>query len=168
MFALTKIVCLFLPLLLLSSCSNSEEPDYPAVASSISNSILINILDLDGNSLLDNKDFLNGVSLIGKNGYKIPFHIVAAGRGKLISTNFPLPMESSMNYSDDRNEAYGKSALSVNVNGIEFDFMGMFHYTCTYPNIYGGSAIKIIEVISNDPNVSITEVADVPKITIKI
>lgn len=45
MCVLTKFVCLFLPLLLLSSCSNSEEPDYPVVASSIFNNVLIDVLD---------------------------------------------------------------------------------------------------------------------------
>ena len=42
---LIKFSCLLFSMALLSSCSNSEEPDYPAVASSISNSILIDILD---------------------------------------------------------------------------------------------------------------------------
>lgn len=55
---------------LLSSCSNSEEPDYPAVASSISNSILIDILDSEGNSLIDNEAIMNGLSFIGRDGYK--------------------------------------------------------------------------------------------------
>lgn len=58
---------------LLSSCSNSEEPDYPAVASSISNSILIDILDSEGNSLIDNEAIMNGLSFIGRDGYKNTF-----------------------------------------------------------------------------------------------
>lgn len=49
---LIKFSCLLFSMALLSSCSNSEEPDYPAVASSISNSILIDILDSEGNSLI--------------------------------------------------------------------------------------------------------------------
>ncbi len=102
MSTLIKIVCLFLPLLLLPSCSNSEEPDYPAVASSIFNSILIDILDSEGNSLIDNESIMNGLSFIGRDGYKIPFHAVEIGDEKIIRTVFPLPMESSMSYSDDR------------------------------------------------------------------
>lgn len=79
-------VCLFLPLLLLSSCSNSEEPGYQVVASSISNSILIDVLDSEGNSLIDNEAIMNGLSFIGKDGYKIPFHVVEIGEEKLIRT----------------------------------------------------------------------------------
>lgn len=169
MYTLTKFVCLFLPLLLFS-CSNSEEPDYPAVASSISNSILIDVLDSEGNSLIDNEAIMNGLSFIGRDGYKIPFHTVEIGDEKIIRTVFPLPMESSMSYSDDRKDGYGESNLSVNINGYKFNLRGKFHYTCTYPDIemFGGNGIKIIEIHSNDPNVSISEDANFLKITIKI
>lgn len=167
MCALTKFLCLFLPLLLFS-CSNSEEPDYPAVASAISNNVLIDVLDSEGNSLIDNEAIINGLSFIGKDGYEIPFHVVEIGEEKLIRTIFPLPMESSMSYSDDRKDGYGESNLTVNVNGFKFNLRGKFHYTCTYPNMYGGSGIKIIEIHSNAPDVSISEDANFLKITIKI
>lgn len=168
MCVLTKFVCLFLPLLLLSSCSNSEEPDYPVVASSIFNDVLIDVLDSEGNSLTDNEAIMNGLSFIGKDGYEIPFHVVEIGEEKLIRTIFPLPMESSMSYSNDRKDGYGESNLTVNVNGLKFNLRGKFHYTCTYPNMYGGNSIKIIEIHSNAPNVSINEETNVPKIAIKI
>ena len=168
MYTLTKFVCLFLPLLLMSSCSNSEGPDYPTVASSILNDVLIDVLDSEGNSLIDNEAIMNGLSFIGRDGYKIPFHTVEIGDEKIIRTVFPLPMESSMSYSDDRKEGYGESNLTVNVNGFKFNLRGKFHYTCTYPNMYGGNGIKIIEIHSNNPNVSISEDANFLKITIKI
>ena len=168
MYTLTKFVCLFLPLLLLSSCSKYEEPDYPTVASSIFNDVLIDVLDSEGNSLIDNEAIMNGLSFIGRDGYKIPFHTVEIGDEKIIRTVFPLPMESSMSYSDDRKEGYGESNLTVNVNGFKFNLRGKFHYTCTYPNMYGGNGIKIIEIHSNNPNVSISEDANFLKITIKI
>lgn len=168
MCALTKLVCLFLPLLLLSSCSNSEEPDYQTAASSIFNEILIDVLDSEDNSLIDNEAIIDGLSFIGKDGYTIPFHVVEIGEEKLIRTIFPLPMESSMSYSDDRKDGYGESNLTVNVNGFKLDLKGKFHYTCTYPNIYGGNSIKIIEIHSTYPYVSINEEANVPKIAIKI
>ena len=160
MYTLTKFVCLFLPLLLMSSCSNSEDPDYPTVASSIFNDVLIEVLDSEGNSLIDNEAIMNGLSFIGRDGYKIPFHTVEIGDEKIIRTVFPLPMESSMSYSDDRKEGYGESNLTVNVNGFKFNLRGKFHYTCTYPNMYGGNGIKIIEIHSNNPNVSISEDAN--------
>lgn len=168
MSTLIKIICLFLPLLFLSSCSNSEELDYPAVASSISNDVLIDILDSEDNSLIENEAIMNGLSFIGRDGYKIPFHTVKIGGEKIIRTVFPLPMESSMSYSDDRKDGYGESNLTVNVNGLKFNLRGKFHYTCTYPNILGGDGIQIIEIHSNDPNVSISEDGNYLKITIKI
>lgn len=168
MYTLTKFVCLFLPLLLMSSCSNSEDLDYPTVASSIFNDVLIDVLDSEGNSLIDNEAIMNGLSFIGRDGYKIPFHTVEIGDEKIIRTVFPLPMESSMSYSDDRKEGYGESNLTVNVNGFKFNLRGKFHYTCTYPNMYGGNGIKIIDIHSNNPNVSISEDANFLKITIKI
>lgn len=166
---LIKISCLFFSIaLLLSSCSNSEEPDYPAVASSISNDVLIDVLDSEGNSLINNEAIMNGLSFIGQDGYKRPFHVVEIEEEKLICTNFPLPMESSMSYSDDRKDGDGESNLTVNVNGFKFNLRGKFHYTCTYPNMYGCNGIKIIEIHSNDPNVSINEEANFLKIAIKI
>lgn len=168
MSALTKFACLFLTLLL-SSCSNSEDPDYPAVASAISNNVLIDVLDSEGNSLIDCTDIMDGLSFIGENGYEIPFHVVKIGEERLIRTIFPLPMESSMSYSDDRKDGYGESNLAVDINGYKFNLRGKFHYTCTYPNMYGGSSIKIIEIHSNDPNVvSINVETNVPKIAIQI
>lgn len=170
MSTLIKIVCLFLPLLLLPSCSNSEEPDCPAVASSISNSILIDILDSEGNSLIDNEAIMNGLSFIGRDGYKIPFHAVEIGDEKIIRTVFPLPMESSMSYSDDRKNGHGESNLTIKANDFKYIFKGFFHYTCSHPDIemFGGNGIKLIEIHSNAPNVSISEDANFLKITIKI
>ena len=115
-----------------------------------------------------NRIRMNGLSFIGKDGYEIPFHVVEIGEEKLIRTIFPLPMESSMSYSNDRKDGYGESNLTVNVNGLKFNLRGKFHYTCTYPNMYGGNGIKIIEIHSNTPNVSINEETNVPKIAIKI
>lgn len=168
MCVMNKFVCLFFPLLLLSSCSNFEESDYPVVASSIFNDVLIDVLDSENNSLVDNENIKNGLSFIGKDGYEIPFHVIEIGEEKLIRTIFPLPMESSMRYSDDRKDGYGESNLTVNVNGFKFNLRGKFHYTCTYPNMYGGDNIKIVEIHSNDPNVSINEETNVPKIAIQI
>ena len=170
MSTLTKFACLFFPLLLQFSCSNSEDPDYPKVASYISNTILVNILDSESNSLIDNESIMSGFSLIGRDNYKIPFRVVEIGDEKLIRTNFPLPMESSMNYSGDRKNGYGKSTLTIKVNDFKYIFEGLFHYTCTHPNteMLGGSEIKLIEIHSNAPNVSISEDANFLKITIKI
>lgn len=165
---LIKFSCLLFSMALLSSCSNSEEPDYPAVASTISNNVLIDVLDSEGNSLIDNEAIMNGLSFIGKDGCKIPFHVVEIGEEKLIRTIFPLPMESLMSYSDDRKDGYGESNLTVNVNGFKFNLRGKFHYTCTYPNMFGGNGIKLIEIHSNAPDVSISEDANFLKITIKI
>ena len=170
MYTLIKIVCLFLPLLLLPSCSNSEEPDYPVVASSIFNDVLIDVFDSEGNSLIDNEYIMNGLSFIGKEGYEIPFHVVVIGEEKLIRTIFPLPMESSMSYSNDRKDGYGESNLTINVNSFKINLRGKFHYTCTYPNMYGGNSIKIFEIQADAPNVfvSINEETNAPKVAIKI
>lgn len=167
---LIKFSCLLFSMALLSSCSNSEEPDYPAVASSISNSILIDILDSEGNSLIDNEAIMNGLSFIGRDGYKIPFHAVEIGDEKIIRTVFPLPMESSMSYSDDRKNGYGESNLTIKANDFKYIFKGFFHYTCSHPDIemFGGNGIKLIEIYSNAPDVSISEDANFLKITIKI
>lgn len=169
MRALTNFVCIVLPMALLSSCRHSEEPDYPRIASAISNYVLVDVLDSESNSLVDNEVIVNGLSFVDKDGDKSPFNIVETGDGKLISTVFPLPMESSMSYSDNsRNDGYGESTLTVNVNGLKYELKGKFHYTCPYPGIYGGDSIKIIEIHCDDPDVSVNTSGETPRIAIKI
>lgn len=164
---LVKLACLFLSVLLYS-CNSPEEPNYPAVASSISNYVLVDILDSEGNSLIDNESIMDGLFFIGKDDYKIPFHVIEIGEEKLIRTIFPLPIESSMSYSEDKKDGYGESNIIVNVNGSKFNLKGRFHYTCTYPNIFGCNGIQIIEIYSNNSNVYISDYANYLKITIKI
>ncbi len=167
---LFKIVYLLLPACFLPSCSNSEE-DYVALASSISNDVLIEVLDLKGNSLIDDENgVMDNFVCMKTNGYKIPFRIVEIGDEKIIRTIFPLPMKSSMSYSDDRQNGYGESTLTIKVDDSKYILKGLFHYSCSYPDIemYGGSGIKIIEIHSDNPNVSISEDANFLKITIKI
>ena len=168
MCTLTKFIGPFLLLFLLSSCSNSEEPDYRKFASSISNDVLIDVLDSEGHSCINNEGILDELSFTEKEGYKIPFHVVKVGKENLIRTRFPLPMESSMSYSHDRRKGYGESNLIVNVKGFKFNLRGKFFYTCTYPNMYGGDGIKIIEIHSDDPMVSISEEADCLKISVNL
>jgi hypothetical protein len=152
------------------SCSNTEEPDYPAVASNVSNRILVDILDSEGNSLIDNEAVMTGLSFVGKDGSSRPFHIVEIDKEKLITTNFPLPMESAMSYSADRKEGYGESDLTVNINKLRFKLKGKFQYTCTNPNteMYGGNGISIIGIDTSDSNVFMNEDANSLKVTIKI
>lgn len=170
MCALIKLVCIALPLFILSSCSNSEEPDYPAVASSISNDILIDILDSEGNNLIENESVIRDLSFVDKDGYKKPFHVVNIGDNRYIRTVFPLPMESSMSYSDDRKNGYGESILTVSVQGLKFNLEGKFQYTCTHPDkeMFGGNGIKITEIHCDDSKISVVEYAYCLKVTIKL
>ena len=169
MSVLVKLGGLFLSFLLLS-CNSSEEPDYPAVASTMFNDILVDVVDSDGNTIIGNRDVINELSFIGKDEYKLPFHVIEIGENKLIKTVFPLPLESSMSYSDDRKDGYGESNLTVNVNGSKFRLRGKFHYTCAYPNMemLGCNGIELIEIYSNDSNISISEDANFLKIIIRI
>lgn len=150
-----KFLCWMLPLCLLLSCSDKVEEDYLAIASSISNGILIEIFDSEGNNLIVSEEKAKGVSLIQTDGYKVPFNIVNVNGNAVIKAKFPLPPKTSMSYSDDKLSGYGESELILKFNDTEYLLKGFFHYICSDPEIFGGDGIKLIEVKYNDKIVSI-------------
>lgn len=149
-----KYFCWMFPLCLLLSCNEKVEEDYLTIASSISNGILIEVIDSEGNNLILNEEKTEGVSLIQTDGYKIPFNIVNVDGNAVIKANFPLPTQSSMSYSDDRLSGYGESVLIFKINNTEYLLKGFFHYICSYPEMFGGDRINLIEVKYNDKIVS--------------
>ncbi len=166
-----KIVFVFLALTLLNSCNNSEEFDYPFYASNISNSIYVDILDSEDNSIIDNEIIMNGLTFYRTNGGKISFSVDERDNEKLISAGVPLPMFSTMTFSEDQSEGYGESYLTINVDGQKFNLIGKFYFSDSCPgndNMYGGNGIHLIEIHTDDPNISITKHFNTPKIIIRI
>ena len=166
---LVKIGCLLLSFLTLSSCGHSEGEDCPAVASSIHNDVLFDVLDSNGNSLASDEDYIiNNLAFAETGGDKIPFSIVDAGENKQISLRFPLPKESAMKYTADKTSGYGESTLVVKVSGAKYKLKGLFHYTCTHPHFaeFGCNGIKLVEIKSNYSNVSVSEAGDSLKVTV--
>ncbi|MDE5611840.1 MAG: hypothetical protein K2I90_07490, partial [Odoribacter sp.] len=95
-----KIICFFLPLCLLLSCNKPEEEDYCPVSGLIHNDILVDVLDFEGNKLIDSNFIVNNLAFIRSDGYNIPFDMDNVGEEKLIKTCFPPPTISAMRYSD--------------------------------------------------------------------
>ena len=165
-----KIICFFLPLCLLLSCNKPEEEDYCPVLGLIHNDILVDVLDFEGNKLIDSNFIVNNLAFIRSDGYNIPFDMDKVGEEKLIKTCFPPPTISAMRYSDDRNSGYGESKLIVKVNDRKYTLRGSFHCTNSFPDIeiFACVPIKIIGIQSDHPEISVSEYADRLKVTIKI
>lgn len=145
------IYSIMLLILFITSCSKEERVEYSAIASATINSFLLEIQDAEGNSLIDDEDFVKGITIIQPDGYKHPGHLKEIEGEKFIESNFPLPLMSEMKFSDDETFGYGSQQLTILINGTMYELQGEFHYTTTLTNkdMYGGSVIELIEIKSN-------------------
>ncbi len=69
------IYSIMLLILVMTSCSKEESVEYPAIASAISNSFLLEIQDSEGNRLIDDEDFVKSITFIKPDGYKYSGHL---------------------------------------------------------------------------------------------
>lgn len=156
------IYSIMLLMMFMTSCSKEENEDYIAIASVISNSILLEVQDSEGNSLLENEDYVKGITFIQSDGYKYSGRLVDVDGKQFIESVFPLPMMSAMSFTDDGKSADGEQQLALLIDGVEYELRGVFHYSNDFPDkeLYGGSAIRLIEIKSNNPAVSESEEYD--------
>ncbi len=143
-------------MLVMTSCSKEESVEYPAIASAISNSFLLEIQDSEGNSLILNEEFVKDITFIKHDGYKFSGWLKDIGGERFIESNFPLPLMSEMKYSDDKTSGNGTQQLSILINGTMYDLQGDFHYTSILSDkeLFGGDEIRLVEIKSNNPLVS--------------
>ena len=95
-FSLIMLLMMFM-----SSCSKEDSEDYVAIASAISNSILLDVQDSEGNNLVENEEYVKGIAFIQPDGYKYFGRIVDIDGKQFVESAFPLPLKSVMNFTDD-------------------------------------------------------------------
>ncbi|MDE6559918.1 MAG: hypothetical protein K2K75_00905 [Muribaculaceae bacterium] len=146
-------------MILMSSCSKEDSEDYVAIASAISNSILLDVQDSEGNSLVENEEYVKGITLIQSNGYKYSGRIVDIDGKQFVESAFPLPLKSAMYFTGDGQSGYGEQQLTILIGDSKYELQGVFHFSSDSSDreLYGGSVIRLIEIKSNNPAVSESE-----------
>ena len=150
---------IMLLIILMSSCGKEESKFYFTTASAISNSILLDVQDSEGNSLIENEEYVKGIAFIQPDVYKSTGNVVDIDGKRFIEAIFPVPMMSSMIFSEDGNSGYGEQQLYIQIKGTKYELKGVFQYSNDLSDreLYGGSVIRLIEIKSNDPAVSESE-----------
>lgn len=160
-----KSVNIFVSLLLVlttfSSCSKDDEEDYePMVASALSNTLFIEILDENGevidydNLLLEGK--LSVIGQVSKQEKKI--RITNYQGKKVIDVSADLPDQKHMVFNTDKTEGHGKSDLLMEINDKKFIMSVNFDFhSANEPNLIGGSSINIKNIEYDGKTITPTE-----------
>ena len=152
-----SLIMLFM--MFMSSCSKEDSEDYVAMASAISNSILLDVQDSEGNSLVENEEYVKSIAFIQPDGYKYSGRIVDMDGKQFVESAFPLPLKSAMDFTDDGKSGYGEQQLTILIGDSKYELQGVFQFSndSSDRELYGGSVIRLIEIKSNNPAVSDSE-----------
>ena len=154
-------VSLLLVLTIFSSCSKDDEEDYePMVASALSNTLFIEILDENGevidydNLLSEGK--LSVIGQVSKQEKKI--RITNYQGKKVIDVSADLPDQKHMVFNTDKTEGHGKTDLLLEINDKKFTISVNFDFhSANEPNLIGGSSIYIKDIEYEGKTITPTE-----------
>ena len=116
-FSLIMLLMMFI-----ISCSKEDSEDYVVIASAISNSILLDVQDSKGNSLVENEEYVKGIAFIQPDGYKYSSRIVDMDGKQFVESAFPLPLKSAMDFTDNGQSGYGEQQLTILIGDSNFSF----------------------------------------------
>ena len=171
-----KSVNIFVSLLLVlttfSSCSKDDEEDYePMVASALSNTLFIEILDENGevidydNLLSEGK--LSVIGQVSKQEKKI--RITNYQGKKVIDVSADLPDQKHMVFNTDKTEGHGKTDLLMEINDKKFIMSVNFDFhSANEPNLIGGSSIYIKNIEYESKPITPTEYLLIYSIRIRL
>lgn len=159
-----KTVNIFVSLLLVlttfTSCSKDEEEYEPMFASALLNSLLIEIVDENG-EIADYEKLLSEgkLSVIGQTSkQEKKIRITNCQGKKVIDTSADLPDQKHMVFNTDKTEGYGKTDLQIEINDKKFTISVNFNYnSVNKPNFYGGSSIWIKDIEYDGKTITSTE-----------
>lgn len=171
-----KIGNLFVSLLLVlttfTSCSKDDEEEYePMFASALLNSLLIEIVDENGEIADYEKLISEGkLSVIGQASKQEKKIRITNYQGKkVIDTSADLPDQKHMVFNTEKTEGYGKTDLRIEINGKKFTMSVNFNYnSVNKPNFYGGSSIWIKDIEHDGKTITPTEHLSIFSIRIRL
>lgn len=150
-------------LLMLLNCKDRSEENYePEVASSISSSFALSIVDEKGNDLLTDKNFVGKISATGNLSKKTQnFSSVSwnkEGGLNFIDVYADRPDRKTMQpaITETNKVSYGSSELVLNIADASTKLQCDFRLTASNdPKMFGGSGLYLIKIkLSNGEEVS--------------
>ena len=157
---ISLFICLLLVLTTFTSCSKDEEEYEPMFASALLNSLLIEIVDENG-EIADYEKLLSEgkLSVIGQTSKQEKKIRITNYQGKkVIDISTDLPDYKHMVFNTDKTEGYGKTDLQIEINDKKFTISVNFNYnSVNKPNFYGGSSIWIKDIEYDGKTITPTE-----------
>lgn len=153
-----------------TSCTKDEEYN-PQIASSVSNSLCVSIID-------ENSDPLNIVDLLASNEVSVyeinskrnaKIDVIDYEGTKCLRFRVELPDKKSMSFNEDRSAGTGKVNLMMNVKGTQLPISVNFVFTSTKDTfIIGGNSISIKSIEYDCKTIVPTEKLNIYSIRIKL
>ena len=160
-----KTVNIFVSLLLVLttfiSCSKDDDEEYePMVASALSNTLFIEIVDKNG-EVIDYDNLLSEgkLSVIGQMSKQEKKIRITNYQGKkVIDVSADLPDHKHMVFNTDKTEGHGKTDLLLEINDKKFTISVNFDFhSANEPNLIGGSSIYIKDIEYEGKTITPTE-----------
>ena len=159
-----KTVNIFVSLLLVlttfTSCSKDDEEYEPMVASALSNTLFIEIIDKNG-EVIDYDNLLSEgkLSVIGQMSKQEKKIRITNYQGKkVIDVSADLPDQKHMVFNTDKTEGHGKTDLLLEINDKKFTISVNFDFhSANEPNLIGGSSIYIKDIEYEGKTITPTE-----------
>ena len=159
-----KTVNIFVSLLLVlttfTSCSKDDEEYEPMVASALSNTLFIEIVDKNG-EVIDYDNLLSEgkLSVIGQMSKQEKKIRITNYQGKkVIDVSADLPDQKHMVFNTDKTEGHGKTDLLLEINDKKFIISVNFDFhSANEPNLIGGSSIYIKDIEYEGKTITPTE-----------
>ena len=126
---ISLFICLLLVLTTFTSCSKDEEEYEPMFASALLNSLLIEIVDENG-EIADYEKLLSEgkLSVIGQTSKQEKKIRITNYQGKkVIDTSADLPDQKHMVFNTDKTEGHGKTDLLMEIDGKKYLFERPLH-----------------------------------------
>lgn len=144
------IITLFiLSILVLTSCD--KEGYEPISTSTDACQIIVQCVDGSGNNLLENKKFVESISIEGDESHsKIKYDIRSTSVGKSLFFTAELPDQDDMKWSKDRQEANGISKMTMKFNKHKVALKCHIKYVANRPPATSGGRATLEEVSCNN------------------
>lgn len=143
------IALIMMSVIVFASCDkNGYEP---IQTSTDACQIIVQCVDGSGNNLLDNKKFVDGISIEGNASHsKIKYDVRNASSGKSLFFTAELPDQDDMRWSKDRKEANGISKMTMKFNKHKVELKCHIKYIANRPPAVSGGKATLEEVSCNN------------------
>lgn len=160
-----SLVLAIMSLVILPSCDNGEYS--PINASNDSCQIVVSCVDLKGQDLISDKDFLDAITIEGDASHsKIRYDVINSGEKKAILFAAELPDQSDMKWTYDHKEASGISKITIRFKKSKLQLKCHIKYIANRPPAATGGKATIEEVQCN--NMSFKKSGNAVSITLKM